>query len=302
MSKNEEDTLPSQRYTVCCSAQAHTIKGGQVMYDISLIEDAAAWIEEDLAGDLRLDTLAQRLHASPYSLHRQFARAAGIPPHAYIRRRRLTEAARQLCATDAPLSDIALCAGFSSQQAFYGAFSSLYKMTPTDMRAKQAYYPLTLPLSPARNMSRTTRPIQASYARAQDESALLSLTAQAVDGYPRLSPAPYTHRLREHIAAGRALILRHGDTAAGMLCFNGNTIEVLAVLPSLRGSGAQETLLAHMRRESGARTLATTTFRAGDPADTGYRAALLRMGFAPQELMTEYGYPTQRLVWREARP
>ena len=52
------------------------------------------------------------------------------------------------------------------------------------------------------------------------------------------------------------------------------------------------------------RPIAITTFRAGDRADTGQRAAYRRLGFREAELLTEFGYPTQRMVLRpgERRP
>lgn len=42
--------------------------------------------------------------------------------------------------------------------------------------------------------------------------------------------------------------------------------------------------------------ISLTTYREGDKADTGYREEYLRLGFAERELLTEYGYPTQRFV------
>lgn len=42
--------------------------------------------------------------------------------------------------------------------------------------------------------------------------------------------------------------------------------------------------------------ISTTTFREQDKADTGHRDMLLQLGFAEKELLTEFGYPTQRFV------
>ena len=39
-----------------------------------------------------------------------------------------------------------------------------------------------------------------------------------------------------------------------------------------------------------------TTFREGDKADTGYRNTFIGLGFVEDELLVEYGYPTQRLI------
>ena len=42
--------------------------------------------------------------------------------------------------------------------------------------------------------------------------------------------------------------------------------------------------------------ISITTFREGDKADPGQRAAYKRLGFAESELLTEFSYPTQRLI------
>ena len=44
--------------------------------------------------------------------------------------------------------------------------------------------------------------------------------------------------------------------------------------------------------------LSVTTFRKNDRADPGYRSLFLSLGFTEAELVTEYGYPTQRLLYR----
>jgi len=41
-----------------------------------------------------------------------------------------------------------------------------------------------------------------------------------------------------------------------------------------------------------------TTFREGDRADTGQRAEYMGLGFVEADFLTEFGYPTQKLVWR----
>ena len=51
-----------------------------------------------------------------------------------------------------------------------------------------------------------------------------------------------------------------------------------------------------MRDLFAGRPVSITTFREGDKADTGQRAEYKRLGFAESELLTEFGYPTQRLI------
>ena len=63
-----------------------------------------------------------------------------------VKRRRISEAARCLCETDASVLEIAISYGYESSQAFSQAFKQLYKMTCTQFRREQQYYALQHPL------------------------------------------------------------------------------------------------------------------------------------------------------------
>lgn len=71
----------------------------------------------------------------------------GLTAHDYIQRRRLTEAAKLLVFSDKPILEIALLAGYESQQAFTGIFTALYKMPPNRYRENERFYPLQLKYS-----------------------------------------------------------------------------------------------------------------------------------------------------------
>ncbi|MGN8938076.1 helix-turn-helix transcriptional regulator [Bittarella sp. HCP28S3_D9] len=109
-----------------------------------LAAEAVAIIEGELQRRISLAELAERLHYSPYYLQRAFVGAVGLPPARYAQRRRLTEAALQLCYTRRPLADIALAAGYESQQAFTAAFAAFYKQPPRAFREEGRFYPLQL--------------------------------------------------------------------------------------------------------------------------------------------------------------
>jgi AraC-like DNA-binding protein len=65
---------------------------------------------------------------------RLFRRCTGVSPRAYLMRVRLAHAHRRLLASDEPVTDIALAAGFGSLGRFYAAFAKLYGRTPTAVR------------------------------------------------------------------------------------------------------------------------------------------------------------------------
>lgn len=152
---------------------------------LAMIGTALDFIETHLEDGVALADVAQAAHYSKYHLHRAFSGILGITPHQYARRRRLTEAARRLVRFQTPLRDLALMAGYQSQQAFSDAFCAMYKIPPAEYRRLRVFYPLQLPirLNPEAPLS-AIRPAQA-----EDIPAWMALLGQVVDGYPRLDEA-----------------------------------------------------------------------------------------------------------------
>ncbi|HEV3331523.1 MAG TPA: AraC family transcriptional regulator [Bryobacteraceae bacterium] len=73
------------------------------------------FIEAHLEGDLSLEAMAAEVKVSPLYLARAFKAAIGQSPHQYVLARRLERAKELLRGTDAPIVEVALSAGFSSQ-------------------------------------------------------------------------------------------------------------------------------------------------------------------------------------------
>jgi AraC family transcriptional regulator len=65
---------------------------------------------------------------------RTFKRAFGVPPHAFVLRRRLELAARYMLETEAPLSDIALQCGFTDQAHLGNRFREATGLSPAAWR------------------------------------------------------------------------------------------------------------------------------------------------------------------------
>lgn len=111
------------------------------------------YIEIHLADEISLDELANVAGYSKYHLHCMFTRLIGFSVHNYIRRRKLTEAAKKLLFTDDTILNIALGAGYESQQAFTLAFKELYKKTPQVFRKEHKFYPIQLKFNLEGNLS-----------------------------------------------------------------------------------------------------------------------------------------------------
>lgn len=259
-----------------------------------------SYIETHLDQKLDLGTVAEGVCYSKYHLHRMFADTVGITLHDYIQRRRLTEAAKLLAFSQKPVIEIALAAGYQSQQAFTAIFRSMYKQTPLEYRRNGAFYPLQLAFALNKN---PTAPGMAAqkvfYAAREDLPDLMRFIPLVVDGFPRLDKSAYLRQARQYVRQGQALIMRDGPTIMGAAAFScqAGSIDFLAVHPQYRHYGAARAFLDFMARNVFAgREISITTFREGDKADTGQREAYQRLGFAGAEFLTEFGYPTQRLI------
>lgn len=266
---------------------------------IANISAAISYIEAHLCEKLDLETVASAVSYSKYHLHRMFTATAGLPLHAYIRRRRLTEAARLLVCTGKPLLEVALDAGFESQQAFAVLFKAMYKQTPLAYRKMQLFYPLQLPFAPDPGPSGSPKSWHPAYAAPPDLPDWMHFTALVIGGFPRLDASAHRAQAIRRIAAQEALIVQDNGLLIGAAAFSRPTghIEFLAVHPQYQHSGVAESLLNALRRSHfPGRPLTVATFRRNDKADTGQRAAYQRLGFTPADLLTEYGYPTQRLI------
>lgn len=266
---------------------------------------AIDFMEARLDEKLDLAAVARAAGYSKYHLHRMFAAATGLTVHDYLQRRRLTEAARLLAFSRRPIIDIALGAGYESQQAFTAIFRAMYKQPPGAYRAGGEFYPLQLRFTLQSGICRARlSPAAIRFAETRDIPAWMALLRLVVDGYPRLNEAAYRQKLRGCIRGRQALICMAADTAVGAMTFCRRTgsVTFLGVHPQYRGSALQKLFFDKLAAElPPQRPISITTYRRGDKADTGYRDELKRLGFAEQELLVEFGYPTQRFVLRPAQ-
>ena len=264
------------------------------------IETVIDFIEDHLNGKLTLDTIAGAVHYSKYHLHHKFSDTLGLTIHDYVSRRQLTEAAKLLVFSEKSIIEIALFCGYESQQAFTAAFKAMYKLPPAEYRERGDFYPLQLRFTLHRkdikmNFSKS----DIRLAEKADIPLWMALVRLVIDGYPCLDEADYLQNLMDNIKEKQALILKDAEIVIGVMVFSyrQGSIEFMGVHPQYRKRGIPALFLDRLMEDYlPGREISTTTYRAADKADTGYRSELIRLGFAERELLVEFGYPTQRFV------
>jgi AraC-like DNA-binding protein len=85
---------------------------------------------------LGVDDLADAAGLSRAHFSREFRRAFGESPHAYLLTRRLERAAALLRATDRSVADICFAVGLRSVGSFTTSFTRTYGLSPTAYRAE----------------------------------------------------------------------------------------------------------------------------------------------------------------------
>ncbi len=92
-------------------------------------------VDARYADPLTVDELASAAGLSRAHFSREFRRAFGESPHAYLLTRRLERAAAMLRSTDRSITDICLSVGLQSLGSFTTSFTRTYGRPPTSYRA-----------------------------------------------------------------------------------------------------------------------------------------------------------------------
>ena len=94
----------------------------------------AEFIEEHLAEDVSLLTLAELVDLSVYHFARAFKQSFGVPPHRYHMDRRMDRARSLLQRPALSVTQIGIQIGFRETSSFTRAFRKITGLTPTEYR------------------------------------------------------------------------------------------------------------------------------------------------------------------------
>ena len=100
------------------------------MTTTNLINQALVYLETHLTAPATVERAAAEAGYSRHHFSRTFLALTGLTPVGYLRKRRLSEAARELVTTSKRILDIALDYQFGSQEAFTRSFRQEFGVSP----------------------------------------------------------------------------------------------------------------------------------------------------------------------------
>ncbi len=109
------------------------------------MQKALDFMEGHLDGECPLESCACAAGYSMYHFSRIFKGMTGLPPMDYVRKRRLSMAAKDVAETELPIVDIAVKWGFESSETFIRAFEAEHGITPGRYRGTGMSLHLTGP-------------------------------------------------------------------------------------------------------------------------------------------------------------
>ncbi len=105
----------------------------------ALIDRALAMLDRNYARDLTDDTMADYIGMSTSHFRHLFREATSQPFHRYLMNLRLEKAKSLLQDGDLPVSQVASLVGFTGLSHFSRAFSTRFRVSPTNLRRTQVF-------------------------------------------------------------------------------------------------------------------------------------------------------------------
>lgn len=152
----------------------------------STLAKVQKYVEENLTEKLTLIKLAKVANYSPYHLERLFKKALGITLFNYIRKLRLTAAAKVLRDNDVKVLDTALDYVFDSHEGFTRAFSKEFGVSPFAYKKSPVpvkfFMPFILhPIRPQKELSMSTQFIFTQVVERPARKAIIKRGIKATD-------------------------------------------------------------------------------------------------------------------------
>jgi len=129
----EEATIEAVAYAVPLAAQTQSKS--------NTFDSLDRWMAEHLKEDLRVDTLAERVHMSPRNFARVYSKKRSCIPAKAVEAIRVEAARRRLGETEDRIESVAEQSGFSSEEQMRCAFIRILGIPPREYRKRLPHPP-----------------------------------------------------------------------------------------------------------------------------------------------------------------
>jgi AraC family transcriptional regulator len=121
----------AEKYTTAAAEKAD-FRGGLTVRQLRKVEE---YVQEHLAGDISLESLAETAELSPFHFSRVFKQTTGMSPLQFVTRERITRAQQLIRETKRSLIEIGLDVGYKNPSHFAQVFRRVVGVTPTEFRS-----------------------------------------------------------------------------------------------------------------------------------------------------------------------
>jgi len=129
----------------------------QRLADLAWLRRVKDRIDREFALPLDVEALAAGAHMSAGHLSREFKKAYGEPPYAYLMTRRIERAMTMLRRGDMSVTDVCFAVGFSSLGTFSTRFTELVGVAPSTYKREAADATEGIPSCVAKQFTRPIR-------------------------------------------------------------------------------------------------------------------------------------------------
>lgn len=105
---------------------------------ISSINEALKYIEKNITEDLSPEEISKHIYLSSFHFQKIFSLLTGMSLGEYIRNRRLSLSALELCQGDVKVIDVAYKYGYETPESFSKAFTRFHGVTPNSAKREGA--------------------------------------------------------------------------------------------------------------------------------------------------------------------
>jgi AraC-like DNA-binding protein len=136
------------------------------LLDLAWLRRVRDRIDREYAQPLDVEALARGAHMSAGHLSREFRRAYGESPYAYLMTRRIERAMAMLQRGDLSVTDVCFAVGYSSLGTFSSRFTELVGVPPSSYRDHAARATAGIPACVTKQVTRPVRNREARVATA----------------------------------------------------------------------------------------------------------------------------------------